>query len=102
MFKKIKDMYKLQKQAKGIRKELKNIHIEADADELVHLIISAEFELVEISLTEKAALGMKDGTISKADVEAALKKALNKALKKAQEISSQKTRDVFQELGIGA
>jgi DNA-binding protein YbaB len=101
MFEKVKDMYKLQKQAKSIRKELKNLHIQAEADDLVTVTVSAEFEIIEIALTEKAVQGLKDGSISKKEVDDALKKALNKALKKAQEVSSEKTKGVFQDLGIG-
>ena len=101
MFDKSKDMYKLQKQAKAIRNQLKSIHIEADADDLVKVVVSGEFELIDLNLLEKAATGMRDGSVSKKDLEEALKKALNKALKKAQEISSAQTKDIFQSMGMG-
>lgn len=94
-------MYRLQKQAKTIKKELRGIHIESEADDMVSLTLTAEFELVSISITENAYRDLKEGKITKERLEEAFKKAINKALKKAQEISGQRTKGLFQDLGIG-
>lgn len=86
-----KNMYKLQKQAKQIKKELKNIHIEAEADGIV-VVIDAEQNFIDVRIPE--ALGDDLKRISKAFVEAA-----NKAVKKSQTIAADKMKDVMGDLG---
>ena len=88
-------MYRVQKQAKSAKKELKQIHIEAEADDLVSVVISGELEVISISIKDLAM------SQSKSRLEEALKKALTRALKKAQEISAEKMKGVWNELGIG-
>lgn len=95
LFSKMRDMYKLQKQAKVTRHELKNIHIEAEADNMVTVTLSAEQEVIDIGIAEH---GM---TSPKKTLEEALKKALNKALKKAQGIASEKTKHLWKDMGVG-
>lgn len=99
-FSKFRDMYKLQKQAKMARQELKKIHIESEADDLCTVTISAQQEIIEIGITEKAENGLKQGIFTKKSLEEALKKALNKALKKAQEIATEKTKPFLEELRV--
>lgn len=88
-------MYKLQKQAKVTRHELKNIHIEAEADNMVTVTLSAEQEVIDIGIAENAIQSPKK------TLEEALKKALNKALKKAQEIAAEKTKHLWKDMGVG-
>lgn len=94
-------MYKLQKQAKSAKKELRNIHIESEADNLVTVTLSAEQEVINIGITDQAFSDLASGSLRKETLQEALKKALNKALKKAQEIAAEKTKGLWQEMGIG-
>lgn len=89
-------MYKLQKQAKSTKKELKNIHIESEADNLVKVTVSGEQEVMSLELTDSAL------SVRKEQLQEALKKALNKALKKAQEIAGEKTKGLWKEMGISS
>jgi len=82
-----KDMYKLQKQAKEIKKQLKNIHIEAESDG-VTIICNGEQHFLECKVAE--ALMGDPKRIGKAVVEAA-----NKAVKKSQTIGAEKMKDVM-------
>jgi len=86
-----KDLYKLQKQAKEIKKELKKIHIEAEADGVV-VICNGEQEFMEAKIPE--ALSGDLNRISKGFIEAA-----NKAIKKSQTIAAEKMKDVMGGLG---
>ncbi|MBU1683047.1 YbaB/EbfC family nucleoid-associated protein [Patescibacteria group bacterium] len=86
-----KDMYKLQKQAKQIKKELKNIHVEAETDG-VTVVVNGEQNFLECTIAD-AIVG--DGKrICKAFVDAA-----NKAIKKSQTIGAEKMKDVMGGLG---
>lgn len=80
-------MYKLQKQAKEIKKQLKNIHIEAESDG-VTVVCNGEQNFIECKVAE-AILGDAK-RIEKGFVEAA-----NKAIKKSQTIGAEKMKDVM-------
>ena len=82
-----KDMYKLQKQAKQIKKELKSIHVEAESDG-VTVICNGEQNFIECKVSE-AILG-DEKRICKGFVDAA-----NKAVKKSQTIGAEKMKDVM-------
>ena len=82
-----KDMYKLQKQAKQIKKQLKNIHIEAEHDG-VTVIVDGEQKFIECKVADAIAGDHK--RIAKAFVEVA-----NKAVKKSQTIGAEKMKDVM-------
>ena len=90
-FDQAKDMYKLQKQAKEIKKQLKNIHIEAE-HEGVKVTVDGEQTFLECKVAE-AILG-DAGKIEKGFIEAA-----NKAVKKAQTIGAEKMKDVMGGMG---
>ena len=53
MFQKARDMYSLQKQAKTLKKELKNIHIEAEVEGVI-VIINGEQEVISVTIPETA------------------------------------------------
>ncbi len=93
MFQQAKDMYKLQKEAKAVKKELANIHIEAEEDGVI-VTINAELEVVDIKISEEAAT-------NKGSLEKKLLKAFNKALKKAQQIAAEKMKSVMSMMGMG-
>lgn len=91
-FKQAKDMFKLQKQAKQIKKELKNIHIEAEAEGVV-VNVNAEQEIISIEIPE---------SIDRSRLPALLKDALNRAMKKAQIVAAEKMQVVMSQMGMGA
>ncbi len=88
----MKDLYKLQKQAKDIKKKLKNIHIEAE-EEGVKITINGEQEPVSVEISEDA---LKD----KKKLEASILSALKKGLKKSQEVAAVNMKDVMSEMGM--
>jgi len=86
-----KDLYKLQKQAKQIKKELKKIHIEAESDG-VTVTCTGEQDFVDAKIPE--ALSGDNKRISKAFIDAA-----NKAVKKSQTIAAEKMKGVMGDMG---
>lgn len=97
-FSKARDMYALQKQAKSVKKELKNIHIEAEI-EGVTVILNGEQEVLSIRVQETTWSELQKNEYGKKKLEEAVLKATNKALKKAQEIASGKMKDVWDQMG---
>ena len=91
MFDKAKDLYKLQKQAKQLKKQLKNIHVEAESGG-VTVTVNGEQHVLKVEISE-AILG--DGK----KIETGVVEATNKAIKKAQEISAEQMKDVMGDLG---
>lgn len=103
MFDKAKDLYKIQKEARRIKGELKNTHIEAETDG-VTVTINGEQEVIKVSITDEAIQKAQE---KKKDLEVALEKAFNKAVKKSQQIGAEKMKDImgdmnFPGLGGGA
>ncbi|MBI2463943.1 YbaB/EbfC family nucleoid-associated protein [Candidatus Peregrinibacteria bacterium] len=92
MLEKIKDMYKLQKEAKQIKKELKNIHIEAESGEVI-VTINGEQEVVAVKLPDIINEPQK--------IAENLLKAFNKAIKKSQQIAAERMSGVMKEMGLG-
>lgn len=92
MFEKFKDMYNLQKQAKQIKKDLKNLHIEAEHNG-VTVVIDGQQEIVSVQISDEA---MQD----KKKLEESVKKAFEKALKKSQQIAAEKMKGIMGELGL--
>lgn len=91
-FKQAKDMFKLQKEAKRIKKELKNIHVEAEAEGVV-VTVNAEQEIISITIADD---------VSRERIPALLKDALNRSLKKAQIVATEKMQGVMSQMGMGA
>ncbi|MBD3360529.1 YbaB/EbfC family nucleoid-associated protein [Candidatus Peregrinibacteria bacterium] len=91
MFDKTKDLYKLQKQARQIKKQLKNTHIEAE-DGGVVVTLNGEQEVISIKISDKA---MQD----KKKLENSIEKSFNKAVKKSQQIGAELMKDVMPETG---
>lgn len=86
----MKDMYRLQKEAKRIRKELKNIHVEAESGG-VSLVMNAEQEIVSLTIDpsvphEKIALHVKD--------------VFNRAVAKAKLVASERMQGMMQQMGM--
>ena len=94
LFGQAKDLYKLQKKAKQIKEQLKNLHIEAEV-EGVKVVINAEQEVQEVTLNEEL---LKPE--NKEKLEQILKTVMNKAIKKAQEVAAEQMRDMMGDLGM--
>ncbi len=91
MFDKARDMFRLQKEAKKAKKELRSIHVEAEASG-VNVVVSGEQQIVKIEIAEH---------VPREKIPALLTDALNRAMKKAQVVSAEKMQGVMGELGIG-
>ncbi len=89
-FTQMKDMFRLQREAKKIKKELANIHVEAEG-QWCSVVVSAEMEVVSIVIKEGAPANVGNDIMD----------ALNRALKKAQIVSSEKMQGVMSEMGMG-
>ena len=85
-------MFKLQKQAKKIKKELKNIHVEAEA-EGAEVVVNAEQEVISITIGEE---------VPRERIAALVTDALNRAMKKAQIVAAEKMQAVMGQMGMGA
>lgn len=92
MFDKAKDLYKLQKQARQIKKQLKNTHIEAE-HEGITVIINGEQEVVEVKFTEESFS-------DKSKLEKNIVTCLNKAIKKSQQVGAEMMKDVMGDMGL--
>ncbi len=96
MFDKAKNMYRLQKQAKKIKKDLTNTHIEAEVDGVI-VVINGQQEIVSVTIPPD----MLNSPAHKEKIEDALVKAFNKAVKKSQQIAAGQMKEVMQEMGLG-
>ncbi len=92
MLDKAKDLYKLQKQARQIKKQLKNTHIEAE-HEGVTVTINGEQEVVKVEIADHALE-------NKSKMQDNLVKALNKAIKKSQQIGAEMMKDVMGDMNF--
>ena len=91
MFDKAKDMYKLQKEAKRAKKQLRQIHIEAE-HKGVTVTVDAELNVISIEVKDD---------VPRDKIAEYAKEALNRAIKKAQIVAAEKMQGVMGELGIG-
>ncbi len=89
-----KKLYELQKQAKEIKKKLKNIHVEADF-EGVKVTINGEQTIVSVEIVDESLLS------DKKKLEKNLAEAFNKGVKKSQEVAAENMKDIMGNLGLG-
>ncbi len=89
-FSQMKDLYKMQRDAKRIKSELKNIHVEAEA-EGVKVVVSAEQEIISITI---------DDTVSRERIGALAIDALNRAMKKAQVVAAERMQGIMKQMGL--
>ena len=88
------DMYKLQKEAKKIKKELGNTHIFAEVDN-VKVTVSGEQEIIRVEFLE----GASDDKVKLAK---GFQEATNKAFKKAQQVAAEKMKAIMGDFpGLG-
>ena len=90
---KFKDLYKLQKQAKEIQKQLMNTHVEADENG-VKVTVNGKMELVSVEISDEAYE-------NKRKMEKSLVIAFNKAVNRAQQIGAEQMKDVMGDMGLG-
>lgn len=101
LFGQAKDLYKLQKQAKEIKKQLKDIHIETEGD--IAITVNGEQNFIQ-AIPQASFFDGID--LSEAQIEKLTKKInstfvdqANKAIKKSQTIGAQKMQEVMGGLG---
>lgn len=94
MFNQMKDMYKMQKQAKEMKKALKTIEVEAEEDGVV-VVVSAAQDIVSIDISESL---LEAG--NKKRIEKNILTALQRANKKAQEVAAEKMRPLMGQMGL--
>lgn len=92
MFDKAKDMYKLQKQAREIKKQLKNTHIEAESDGVV-IVLNGEQEIISVAISDEAMADKKR-------LQSGIEKCFTKGIKKSQEIGAQLMKSVMGDQGF--
>jgi DNA-binding protein YbaB len=90
--KQVKDLYKLQKQAKDVQKKLENIHIEAEENGVV-VTFNAKQEPISVKIADSALE-------NKPKLEESILNALKKGLKKAQEIAAVNMKDIMDQMGM--
>lgn len=89
-FQKIRDMYRLQREAKTARKALRAIHIEAEG-KWAKVVVNGEQEVLDLVI-------VPDAPNSALAVD--LRDVLNRALKKAQIVAAEKMQGVMKEAGL--
>jgi DNA-binding protein YbaB len=94
LFDQAKDLYKLQKQAKQIKQQLKNLHIEAEVNGII-VTISGEMEVMDVKIPKEMMSTEKHDQLQKD-----LLAAINKAMKKAQEVAAEKMRGMMGGMGM--
>jgi DNA-binding protein YbaB len=90
-FSDLRNSFKFQRQAKKVQKELKNIHVEAEASG-VNVVVSAAMEVVSVTVSP----GIPAEKIGPLLVD-----ALNRALKKAQVVSAERMQGIMGDMGLG-
>lgn len=83
-------MFRLQRDAKRLKKELRNIHVEAESSG-VKVVVSAEQTVLAIEI---------DPAVERGQIPALLVDALNRAMKKAQVVSSEKMQSIMGDMGL--
>lgn len=86
----MKDMYRIQRDAKRVKKELKSIHVEAEAEGVL-VVVTAEQEIVSITIGDE---------VPRERIGALVMDALNRALKKAQVVAAERMQGIMQQMGI--
>ena len=82
----------MQKEAKRVKKQLKSIHVEAEA-EGVTVVVSGEQEVMTITIEDH---------VPRERIPELTKNAFNRAMKKSQVIAAEKMQGVMGEMGLTA
>ncbi len=89
-FSQLKDMYKLQREAKRVKQELAKVQVEAESSG-VKVVVTAEQEVVSVEIAEY---------VEREKIPALLKDALNRALKKAQVVAAERMQGIMGQMGL--
>jgi DNA-binding protein YbaB len=89
-FSQMKDMYRIQRDAKRIKKELKNVHVEAEASG-VKVVVNAEQVIISIVIASD---------VPREDIARLTMDALNRALGKAQLVAAERMQGIMQQMGM--
>ena len=89
-FKQARDMFRMQREAKRVKKELKSIHVEAEASG-VTVVMAADQEIVSIQIAPD---------VPRERIPALLIDAFNRVMKKVQVISSERMQGLMGEMGL--
>ncbi|MFC1656665.1 YbaB/EbfC family nucleoid-associated protein [Patescibacteria group bacterium] len=96
MFDKMKELYQLQKKARAIQKELKNIEVEASAlEDKIKVTFNGEQKIQNLEIDE--SLFEQN---NKRTVEQGLLNAIREGIARSQQISAEKMKDVAGDLNI--
>lgn len=87
----LRNSFKFQRQAGKVQKELKNIHVEAEASG-VKVVVSASMEVISVEVSPD---------VPHARIGALVVDAMNRAMKKAQLVSAERMQAVMGDLGLG-
>lgn len=88
----LRNSFSFQRKAKSAQKELKNIHVEAEASG-VTVVLSAAMEPIAITIAD---------TVPRERIAPLLLDALKRVMKKAQIVSADKMQGVMGEMGFGS
>lgn len=92
----MKDMYALQKKAKQLQKELKDMEIEAkSSDGLVGVIVSGEMKIVTIEIADELMNPDK-----KSSLESSLKETIGQAMSRAQTESASRMQPLLKDMKL--
>ncbi len=94
MFDQAKDLMKLQQQAKKIKDELANIHIES-TEGGCKVVINGEQHVISVEIDQAHYEGKQD------QMGPDMATAINKAVKKSQTIAAEKMKDIMGGMGLG-
>lgn len=89
-FSQLKDMFRIQREAKQAKKALKKIQVEAEARG-VKVIVSADMEVLSIEIAPE---------VPRESIAGLTLDCLNRALSKAQIVSAEKMQGVMSEMGF--
>ncbi|MBD3330028.1 hypothetical protein GF354_00690 [Candidatus Peregrinibacteria bacterium] len=92
MLDKAKDLYKLRKEAKKVKGELKKTHIEAEVDG-VTFVIDGEQKPVDLKISDEALQ-------NKSKLEKSIIKAFEKALEKSQKIGAEMMKGIMGDMNL--
>lgn len=95
-FGQMKDMYQLQKKAKQMQKELKNLEIEAKSnDGFVTVVVSGEMKIVSLDINEELL-----SPDQKKKLEASIKDTVAQAMARAQSESASRMQPLLKDMNI--
>lgn len=95
-FGQMKDLYALQKKAKQMQKELKNLEIEAVSDDQsVKVVVNGEMKIVSLEISDDAVK-----LENKSSLEEAIKETVASAMSRAQQESASRMQPLLKDMNM--